>query len=135
MAQEKFNLFLPVDQPIKGVPELEDVIRNNVNVVTCSDIDLNPSVGADLQVAWWAGHSQSPIADYLTAGKLPNLKLIVLYGVGYNHLPFSLLKEKNVRVANTPEVLSEGTAEMALTLMLASARRLIKGETVGSVSA
>lgn len=128
MALEKVTMFVPDCRFYEDIPALNYLMRNNVNSISRSDLDKDPSLGADLKVACWAGHAPSPVADYLSAGKLPNLKLIVLHGVGYNHLPFSLLKEKNVRVSNTPGVLSDSTADMAMTLMLASARQLVKGE-------
>lgn len=128
MSQAKATIFIPDDRFYKGIPALEEAIHNRVNVVNCSDIENNPDLAAKLRVACWNGHFSSPIKDYLAAGKLPNLELVVMNGVGYNHMPFDLLKQKGVRVTNTPGVLADATAEMAMTLMLASARQLVKGE-------
>ncbi|MBE2281181.1 MAG: D-glycerate dehydrogenase [Ignavibacteriaceae bacterium] len=59
---------------------------------------------------------------------LPNLKIIANYAVGYNNIDFSYAKSKNIIVTNTPGVLTEATAELAVTLSLACSRRFYEGE-------
>lgn len=60
----------------------------------------------------------------------PNLSasIIANYGVGYNHIDVSSAKSNNIVVTNTPDVLSECTADLALTLMLMVSRRAGEGE-------
>ncbi|MCO4793740.1 MAG: D-glycerate dehydrogenase [Bacteriovoracaceae bacterium] len=54
-----------------------------------------------------------------------NLKAISNYAVGYNNIDTEYCKEKSIRVGNTPDVLTEATAELALALTLASTRNLV----------
>ena len=57
-----------------------------------------------------------------------NASIIANYGVGYSHIDTHSAKSKNVVVTNTPDVLSECTADMAITLLLMIARRAGEGE-------
>lgn len=52
------------------------------------------------------------------------LKIISTYGVGFDHVDVEYAKEKGIVVANCPESVTRPTAELALTLILGSARRL-----------
>jgi lactate dehydrogenase-like 2-hydroxyacid dehydrogenase len=56
------------------------------------------------------------------------VKIVANYGVGYNNIDVAAAKENGVVVTNTPDVLTEDTADLALTLMLATARRVGEGE-------
>ncbi len=55
-------------------------------------------------------------------------RIIANYGVGYNHIDVQAAANKNITVTNTPDVLTEATADLALTLMLMLARRTREGE-------
>lgn len=66
-------------------------------------------------------------ADALDVPKLQT-KIIGNYGVGYSHIDESSVRELGVTVTNTPDVLSECTADIAMTLMLMVARRASEGE-------
>lgn len=54
--------------------------------------------------------------------KCPSLKVISNYAVGHNNIDSQSAKKRGVAVGNTPDVLTNATAELALALMLASAR-------------
>ncbi len=56
------------------------------------------------------------------------LKIIANHSVGVDHCDVSALKARNIAVTNTPDVLSEATAEIALLLMLGAARRAVEAE-------
>lgn len=53
-----------------------------------------------------------------------NLKIISTYGVGFDHVDTEYAKEKEIVVSNYPESVLRPTAELALIMILASARRL-----------
>ncbi len=57
-----------------------------------------------------------------------NLKVISTYSVGYDHIDVKYALSKGIRVTNTPEVLSDSTADMIFGLMIAIARRLVEGD-------
>lgn len=58
----------------------------------------------------------------------PKTKILGNYGVGFSHICIDSAKEKGIRVTNTPDVLSECTADIAMTLLLMAARRAGEGE-------
>ena len=60
----------------------------------------------------------------------PKLKLIANYGTGVDHINLSAARDKGIMVTNTPDVLTEDTADMTMALILTVPRRLIEGEKV-----
>jgi lactate dehydrogenase-like 2-hydroxyacid dehydrogenase len=58
----------------------------------------------------------------------PRTKLLANYGVGYTHIDMPSAEAHGMVVTNTPDVLSECTADLAMTLMLMAARRAGEGE-------
>lgn len=60
--------------------------------------------------------------------KAPKLKALATYSVGVNHLPLDACKARGIRVLSTPGVLTDATADLALTLLLAVTRRVAEGE-------
>ena len=55
-------------------------------------------------------------------------KMIGNFGVGYNHIDARAAADAGVIVSNTPDVLTDATADLAMTLLLATARRAGEGE-------
>jgi lactate dehydrogenase-like 2-hydroxyacid dehydrogenase len=55
-------------------------------------------------------------------------KILANFGVGYNHIDISAAKAENLMVTNTPGVLTHSTADIAMTLLLMSARRGAEGD-------
>lgn len=55
-------------------------------------------------------------------------RLIANYGVGYNHIDIAAAKQAGVAVSNTPGVLTDATADLAMTLLMMLARRAGEGE-------
>ncbi len=67
-----------------------------------------------------------PAAFYDAArGKV---RLLASYGVGYNHIDVARAREAGIAVTNTPGVLTDCTADLAMGLLLAAARRIGEGE-------
>ena len=57
-----------------------------------------------------------------------NLEVISTYSVGYDHIDVKYALSKGIRVTNTPEVLTDSTADMIFGLMIAIARRVVEGD-------
>ncbi len=57
----------------------------------------------------------------------PQLKVISQMAVGYDNIDIAAAKERGIPVGNTPGVLTEATADLAFTLLLAGARRIVEG--------
>jgi len=58
----------------------------------------------------------------------PKLRVIANYAVGYNNIDVKTASEKGVMVTNTPDVLTDTTAEMAWALLFAVARRVVESD-------
>lgn len=57
--------------------------------------------------------------------RLPALEIIAINGVGYDGVPLPLCRERGVKVTNTPDVLTEDVADIALALVLMTFRGLV----------
>ncbi len=55
-------------------------------------------------------------------------KILANFGVGYNHIDIETANAQNLIITNTPGVLTESTADIAMTLLLMSARRGAEGD-------
>ncbi len=60
----------------------------------------------------------------------PRLKIVANHSVGVDHCDLPALKERGIVVTNTPDVLSDATAEIAMLLMLGAARHAIAGDRI-----
>lgn len=56
------------------------------------------------------------------------VRLIGNFGVGFNHIDVATAQELGIRVSNTPDVLTESTADIAILLLLMATRRAGEGE-------
>ncbi len=72
------------------------------------------------------------LTDKIDAGILArsgkNLRLIANYGAGVDHIDLASARQRGISVTNTPDVLTEDTADMTMALILAVPRRLSEGE-------
>jgi lactate dehydrogenase-like 2-hydroxyacid dehydrogenase len=104
---ELFDVQLNKDDRPFGVAELQDALRS-------ADVVM-PTV-----------------SDRITAGVLSveplRCKILGNFGVGFNHIDLAAAKARGVAVTNTPAVLTDCTADIAMTLMLMAARRAGEGE-------
>ncbi len=72
-------------------------------------------------------HTEKFTSDVIS--RLPeSVKIIANFSVGYDHVDTSAAKEHGLVVTNTPDVLSDATAELTIMLMLGAARRASEGE-------
>jgi len=60
--------------------------------------------------------------------QLPGLRVISNVAVGYDNIDVPAATARGILVTNTPEVLTETTADFAFTLLLATARRVVEGD-------
>lgn len=66
--------------------------------------------------------------EVIDAGE--KLKVIANYAVGYNNIDVEAATNRSIAVVNTPDVLTEASADLAWALLLAVSRRLIEGDTM-----
>lgn len=78
--------------------------------------------------ALWVTISDSIDREIIEAA--PKLKVISNLAVGFNNIDVEAAKEHGIVVTNTPDVLTETTADLAFALLLASARRVTEADRV-----
>ena len=103
-----------------------DVVSWDEPVAISRDELLKRVKGADAIVSLLTEKVDAELLD--AAG--PQLQVVSNVAVGYNNIDVPACKERNVLVTNTPGVLTEATADIAMALILMSTRRLAEGERV-----
>ena len=69
--------------------------------------------------------------DAMTLASLPkSIQIIATFSVGYDHIDIAAAKRLGLAVTNTPDVLSDATADLAMLLLLGAARRAGEGEAL-----
>lgn len=92
-----------------------------------------PLTTAELQDALRTADALLPtVTDKLTADVLSaeplRARMIANFGVGFNNIDVAAAKARGIAVSNTPDVLTDATADLAMTLLLMVARRAAEGE-------
>jgi glyoxylate reductase len=67
------------------------------------------------------------IDDHIIS-RLPNLKIISNFAVGYNNIDIESASKHNIMVSNTPGVLTEATADTAFALLISAGRRIVESD-------
>ncbi len=85
----------------------------------CAGVD-----GATIIVSMFSDRIDSRVLD--AAG--PQLRGVCNFAVGYNNIDLEACVQRGVIVTNTPDAVTEGTADMAWGLLMAVSRRLVEGD-------
>jgi glyoxylate reductase len=99
-----------------------EVARGGLDVTRPRLLDLAP--GADALVADLTVSVDDELLDACGEG----LRIVANFAVGYDNVDLEACRGRGVAVTNTPDVLTNATAELAVTLTLAAARRLTDAE-------
>ena len=103
-----------------------DVILNTEDTLSSSEDIVRMSGEVDAIIP-----CHSELFDAATVAKLDSrLKIVANHSVGVDHCDLPALKAKGVCVTNTPDVLSDATAEIAMLLLLGAARRAAEGDAM-----
>uniref|UniRef100_UPI00398F0944 probable 2-ketogluconate reductase n=1 Tax=Pristiophorus japonicus TaxID=55135 RepID=UPI00398F0944 len=115
-----------------GIPErYAEIIKKHFNIIYFEEFLKNKEQFADkIQIIFIWEHS--PKIDEKLLKSLPQLKAIVNSGVGVDHLDLPLISSFGVKVANTPHVVDNATADMGMALLLASARNIVEGQKIAT---
>lgn len=94
--------------------------------------DDAPMTRAELIEAMTTANVLVPtVTDHIDAGMLaqagPDFRLIASYGAGVDHIDVATARQRGVLVSNTPGVVTEDTADMAMALILSVTRRMPEG--------
>jgi lactate dehydrogenase-like 2-hydroxyacid dehydrogenase len=67
-------------------------------------------------------------ADAKALAHFPKLEIVASFGVGYDHVDCNYSREHNVVVTNTPDVLTEEVADVAMGLLISTLREFVKAD-------
>jgi glyoxylate reductase len=73
------------------------------------------------------------LGDHIEAATIhaaTRLKILANYAVGYNNIDLAAARERGLIVTNTPDVLTDATADLTWALILATARRIVEGDAL-----
>ncbi len=101
-----------------------EIIVNYDDVPYSSDQIIEMSAKVDGIVAC---HSEQFPADVVDALD-PRVKIVANYSVGTDHCDLAAFARRGITVTNTPDVLSDATAEIVMLLLLGAARRAVEGD-------
>ncbi|ALA58282.1 2-hydroxyacid dehydrogenase [Nitrospira moscoviensis] len=68
--------------------------------------------------------------DAALLAQAARLKIVANFAVGYNNIDVAAARARGIIVSNTPDVLTDATADLTWALLLASARRVVEGDRV-----
>lgn len=109
-ARERFDVTLRDRTDVLSADELRSALRDYDAVL--------PTLGDRFQ------------ADVFADVPSPRARILANFGVGYNHIDAAAAKAAGIAVSNTPGAVTDATADIALSLILMTARRLGEGERI-----
>jgi lactate dehydrogenase-like 2-hydroxyacid dehydrogenase len=114
--------MIDVIQFVKLRPEVQKELEARYKVHPKEDLE---KVAGIVRAAVTNGHS-GPAPDIID--RLPKLEIIASASVGYDGIPVEYARSKGIPVTNTPEVLNDDVADLAIGLMIMTARRLVASD-------
>jgi lactate dehydrogenase-like 2-hydroxyacid dehydrogenase len=87
---------------------------------------LNPAVAGKIRGA--AVTYNTVRGDSTTLAMFPKLEIVSSFGVGYDHIDANYARDHNIMVTNTPDVLTEEVADIAMGLLIATLREFVKAD-------
>lgn len=107
-------------------------LRSALGAVRVHDADEPPARGALLDAVRGCAGVLAMLSDRVDAELLdaagPGLRVVANYAVGYDNADLAACAARGVWVSNTPDVLTDATADLAWALLLAAARRVVEAD-------
>ncbi|MFO8165297.1 MAG: D-glycerate dehydrogenase [Desulfatiglandales bacterium] len=123
---DRKKIFITRKIPEAGIEKLNEVFDVAVSPfdrdVTGDEI-VQMATGCQGLVSMVTNSLNKEIIDHLNT-----IKIIANYAVGFNNIDIPYASEKGIVVTNTPDVLTEATADIAMALILCVARRIVEGD-------
>ncbi len=117
---------LPLPAPAPELLAAAAEVRVLGRSPTAAELAAELSGGVDVLCA----QLRDPVTPAVLDAGLPRLRAVSLFSVGFDNVDIPAASERRVVVGHTPGVLSDATADCALGLILAAARRLCEGDAV-----
>jgi glyoxylate reductase len=108
------------------------IVRERFQMVH-EPLDALPSLSALREGLCQADVAIVTLGDYIEAATIhaaTRLKILANYAVGYNNIDLAAARARDLIVTNTPDVLTDATADLTWALLLATARRIVEGDAL-----
>ncbi|HHY09452.1 MAG TPA: D-glycerate dehydrogenase, partial [Firmicutes bacterium] len=121
-----FNVFVTRELPGDGLEKLKqhcnvEVFPQDRDMTKEELLKIVPKQDALITML------SNPIDEEVMAAG-PRLKVIANYAVGFNNIDLQAATKRGIPIVNTPDVLSDATADLAWALLMATARRVVEGD-------
>ena len=120
------RIFVTRKIPEAGLRRLQEYFDMEV-----SPFDRNLTPAEIIDMAAGAQGMVSIVTDRIdreVIDRLTDIKIIANYAVGFDNIDIEYARQKGISVTNTPDVLTQATADIAIGLILCVARRIIEGD-------
>lgn len=119
--------LVALSRPLPGTFTLPDVSGAEIRVgpergFPSREASIGHFRGADAIVSWVTDRVDGGFLDAISPGG--RLRIVANFAVGYDNIDVAACRERGVIVTNTPDAVTDGTADVAVLLMLAAARAL-----------
>jgi glyoxylate reductase len=108
IVRERFQL---VQEPLDALP-VPSALRQGLCQADAAIVTLGDCIDAE------------------TIHAAARLRILANYAVGYNNIDLAAARERGLIVTNTPDVLTDATADLTWALLLATARRIVEGDAL-----
>jgi len=108
IVRERFQL---VQEPLDALPA-PSVLREGLCQADAAIVTLGDKIGTE------------------TIHAATRLKILANYAVGYNNIDLATARARGLIVTNTPDILTDATADLTWALILATARRIVEGDAL-----
>jgi glyoxylate reductase len=108
IVRERFQM---VQEPIDALPA-PSALREGLSQADAAIVTLGDRIDAE------------------TIHAATRLKILANYAAGYNNIDVAAARQRGLIVTNTPDVLTDATADLTWALILATARRVVEGDTL-----
>ena len=112
------------DATIRRAQSHYDLIQNEADTPGTAEEIIAMSAWVDAMIPCHSEHFSAEVVSQLD----PRLKIVANHSVGVDHCDLDALRARGIVVTNTPDVLSDATAEIAMLLMLGAARLAVTGD-------
>ncbi|XP_053570805.1 probable 2-ketogluconate reductase isoform X2 [Bombina bombina] len=103
-----------------------DFLKTYFTLITLKEfLDKKEQLAEKIQSVFVWG--TKPVVTHDILQSLPYLKVVVSSGAGIDHLDLKMISSFGVKIANTPNAVTSATADLAMTLLLVSARNFLEG--------
>lgn len=114
---------LPGDFALRDTKQARLVVGPEQGHATRAEL-LDAIKGASAVVTWWTDSVNEEFLD----GAGPALKVVCNFAVGHENIDHELCAQRGVVACNTPDAVTEGTADVAWALLMNAARRMTEGD-------